>query len=478
MVRLILPTKEMRLKSQAQATSINSTSFAPMVLLANSETSTRRPNDPTPGNWSIDTDASSHLNDFVSSLSDVFNMFIYPFVSDFMTRWVLLRCDSTGDLYPVTKPSTIPHDFLTSQYTWHQRLEHPRIPSGDSTRELVRVRRSVFHNGEDIDCGYVDENVVGLGIGRCPFGRFRIGCMQWCRGSEIDKAFDMNMIGFIQRKRSQPWSTMPPQGKKQRSLYGLKQAPRAWFQRFAAYITRIGFTNGRCDSSLFIYRHGTVTAYLLLYDLDSLTYFLGIFVVRDSSGMFLSQRKYVAEILERARMIHCNLIRTPIDTESKLGPNVQRVCLYMQDPREPHLSALKRILRCGLGWLSYYSMIDFSVKAEYRGLANYVAETCWLRNLLRELHTSLSSATLFTVIMVSTNDIHMGNVNKTKQLPLQQRHVQEQEDKVKEEAISDKRIVNEEVAMGNEDIKANLERIKLGAQRKRIEDYTRPIIIS
>nr|GFB63571.1 ribonuclease H-like domain-containing protein [Tanacetum cinerariifolium] len=32
-------------------------------------------------------------------------------VKDFITRRVLLRCDSTGDLYLVTKPSTIPHVF-------------------------------------------------------------------------------------------------------------------------------------------------------------------------------------------------------------------------------------------------------------------------------------------------------------------------------------------------------------------------------
>ncbi|GKC36453.1 ribonuclease H-like domain-containing protein, partial [Tanacetum coccineum] len=35
-----------------------------------------------------------------------------------------------------------------------------------------------------------------------------------------------------------------------------------------------------------------------------------------------------------------------------------------------------------------------SAEAEYRGVANVVAETCWLRNLLRELHNPLSSATL------------------------------------------------------------------------------------
>ncbi|GKG45516.1 ribonuclease H-like domain-containing protein, partial [Tanacetum coccineum] len=35
-----------------------------------------------------------------------------------------------------------------------------------------------------------------------------------------------------------------------------------------------------------------------------------------------------------------------------------------------------------------------SAEAEYRGVANAVAETCWLRNLLRKFHTPLSSSTL------------------------------------------------------------------------------------
>nr|GEZ83658.1 hypothetical protein [Tanacetum cinerariifolium]GEZ84001.1 hypothetical protein [Tanacetum cinerariifolium] len=47
-----------------------------------------------------------------------------------------------------------------------------------------------------------------------------------------------------------------------------------------------------------------------------------------------------------------------------------------------------------------YSDVDwprlshFSVEAEYRGVANAIVETCWIRNLLRELHTPLSSATI------------------------------------------------------------------------------------
>ncbi|GJX73277.1 ribonuclease H-like domain-containing protein, partial [Tanacetum coccineum] len=160
-------------------------------------------------------------------------------------------------------------------------------------------------------------------------------------------------------------------------------------------------------------------------DLDSFNYFLGIFVTRDSSRMFLSQRKYAAEILERAHKVNCNPSQTPVDTESKLGDDgdlvsdltlcrslagslqyltftppdisytVQQVCLYMYDPWEPHFSALKRIL---------------CAEAEYCGVANAVVETCWLRNLLCELHTPLSSATLVycnnvSVVYLSANPV-------------------------------------------------------------------------
>nr|GEZ37723.1 ribonuclease H-like domain-containing protein [Tanacetum cinerariifolium] len=125
----------------------------------------------------------------------------------------------------------------------------------------------------------------------------------------------------------------------QRSLYGLKQAPRAWFQRFAGYVLRVGFTLSRCDSSLFIYQYGIEVAYLLIYvndivlttssitllqriisflhkefdmtDLGELNYFLGISVTRDLKGMFLSQKKHVMELLERAHVSNCNATRTP-----------------------------------------------------------------------------------------------------------------------------------------------------------------------
>lgn len=189
-----------------------------------------------------------------------------------------------------------------------------------------------------------------------------------------------------------------------KALYGLKQAPRAWFKRFATYLISLGFLSCKSDTSLFVYNRGTTTAYLLLYvddivltasspsalstivsalcrefdmkDLGSLHYFLGISVTRNSSGLFLSQQKYLLDILDRAHMSACNPCTTPSDTKAKLsaesGPliadpteyrslagalqyltftrpdicyAVQQICLFMHAPRVPHLAALKRILR-------------------------------------------------------------------------------------------------------------------------------------
>ncbi|XP_071717884.1 uncharacterized mitochondrial protein AtMg00810-like [Rutidosis leptorrhynchoides] len=49
-----------------------------------------------------------------------------------------------------------------------------------------------------------------------------------------------------------------------------------------------------------------------------------------------------------------------------------------------------------LSWSSKHQLTSSrsSAEAEYRGVANAVAETCWVRNLLRELHCPLTSATL------------------------------------------------------------------------------------
>ncbi|GJX26552.1 ribonuclease H-like domain-containing protein [Tanacetum coccineum] len=71
----------------------------------------------------------------------------------------------------------------------------------------------------------------------------------------------------------------------------------------------------------------------------------------------------------------------------------------MHDPREPHLglhlyasSTTSLVGYIDADWAGCPSTC--SAEAEYRGVANVVAETAWLRNILRELHSPLSTATL------------------------------------------------------------------------------------
>ncbi|GJX22303.1 ribonuclease H-like domain-containing protein [Tanacetum coccineum] len=246
----------------------------------------------------------------------------------------------------------------------------------------------------------------------------------------------------------------------QRSLYGLKQAPRAWFQRFAGYALRVGFTSSRCDSSLFIYQHGTEVAYLLIYVDD---------IVLTASSTALLQRLGCTESKlgsDGDPVSDSTLYRSLAGglqyltfTRPDISYVVQHICLHMHDPREPHLAALKWVLRYIRGTLDHglqfhvsstsqlnaYTEADWAgcpitrrsisgycmflgdnllswsakrqvtlsrsnAEAEYHGVANVVAETAWIRNLLRELHTPLFATTLVycdnvSAVYMSTNPV-------------------------------------------------------------------------
>jgi hypothetical protein len=124
-------------------------------------------------------------------------------------------------------------------------------------------------------------------------------------------------------------------------------------------------------------------------DLGSLHHFLGITVEHRPDGLFLHQRTYTLDVIKRAGMADCKLCTTTVDLPAKLaadlGPPVQdasqfrsiagalqyltftwpdityvvqQICLHMHDPREPHLAAMKRILRCLQG-TSYYGILLF-----------------------------------------------------------------------------------------------------------------------
>ena len=190
----------------------------------------------------------------------------------------------------------------------------------------------------------------------------------------------------------------------------------------------MGFSHNIYDHSLFVFHHGLDTAYILLYvddiiltassdalrysimsklssefamkDLGPLSYFMGISVTKHTGGLFLSQRKYAEEIIERAGMSSCKPLPIPVDTKAKLSGSsgnpyhdpieyrslagalqyltftrpdisyaVQQVCLFMHDPKTQHMSALKRIIRY------IHGTIDFGLHLHPSSVSKSVSYT-------------------------------------------------------------------------------------------------------
>jgi len=129
-------------------------------------------------------------------------------------------------------------------------------------------------------------------------------------------------------------------------IYGLKQAPRAWYTTLKTVILQIGFHNSKANSSLFIYSNGSNLCYLLVYvddlvitgnnptlvtifiqqlgdmfslkDTGSLHFFLGVEVIPTRADLFLTQHKYVRELLANTNMSGAKDISTSLSTTQSL----------------------------------------------------------------------------------------------------------------------------------------------------------------
>ena len=134
--------------------------------------------------------------------------------------------------------------------------------------------------------------------------------------------------------------------KLKQAIYGLKQAPQAWYLELRQFLIEFGFTNSHADTSLFILHSGDITIYLLVYvdgiiitgtntniiqryidllvqrfsikDLGVLSYFLSIEVLTTPSGVLLTQRRYISNLLGRTKMSSAKHVATPLVTYGNL----------------------------------------------------------------------------------------------------------------------------------------------------------------
>ncbi|RVW51817.1 Retrovirus-related Pol polyprotein from transposon TNT 1-94 [Vitis vinifera] len=166
-----------------------------------------------------------------------------------------------------------------------------------------------------------------------------------------------------------------------KALYGLKQSPRAWFGKFSKEIQAFGMNKSEKDHSVFYKKSAAGIILLVVYvddivitgndhagisdlktfmhskfhtkDLGELKYFLGIEVSRSKKGMFLSQRKYVLDLLKETGKIEakpcttrwflmynlCQMMEIPSTTLK-----VSVVSQFTSTPTIKHWAALEQIL--------------------------------------------------------------------------------------------------------------------------------------
>lgn len=200
--------------------------------------------------------------------------------------------------------------------------------------------------------------------------------------------------------------------KLKRVLYGLKQAPRSWYDRLNSYLLQQRIRRGVADNNLYIKEEGKKMMIMvvcvddLIFGSDcvqmcevfannmkeefkmsmlvELSFFLGLQIHQSKEGIFISQRKYVREILKRFKIEDFTPVCTPMVTGCKLSrddestyanqtlyrsmicsllyatatrPDIMQVVGYVARsqvaPKETHVHAVKRIFKYLRGTMDY-----------------------------------------------------------------------------------------------------------------------------
>ncbi|GJV16337.1 putative reverse transcriptase domain-containing protein [Tanacetum coccineum] len=134
--------------------------------------------------------------------------------------------------------------------------------------------------------------------------------------------------------------------KVEKPLYGLHQAPRALYETLSTYLMENRFRRGTIDKTLFIKKdkgdillvqvyvddiifgstkkslcdefEGLMHKRFQMSSMGELTFFLGLQVQQKEDGIFISQDKYVAEILKKFDFATVKTASTPIETNKAL----------------------------------------------------------------------------------------------------------------------------------------------------------------
>ncbi|GJW79930.1 putative ribonuclease H-like domain-containing protein [Tanacetum coccineum] len=153
---------------------------------------------------------------------------------------------------------------------------------------------------------------------------------------------------------TQPKGFVDPQHPKKvykvvKALYGLHQAPRAWYATLSTFLLKHGYRRGTIDKTLFLKKHKRDIILVQVYVDDiifgstkkawcdefealmkgefemsamgELTFFLGLQVQQRPDGIFISQDKYVQEILKKFDLECVRTATTPYEAPKPKSKN-------------------------------------------------------------------------------------------------------------------------------------------------------------
>ncbi|GJT99096.1 putative ribonuclease H-like domain-containing protein [Tanacetum coccineum] len=131
-----------------------------------------------------------------------------------------------------------------------------------------------------------------------------------------------------------------------KDLYGLHQAPRAWYETLSSFLMENGFRRGTINKTLFIKKKKSDIMLVQVYvdyiifgstkksmctefkdymhkrfqisSMGEPTFFLGLQVKQQPNGIFISQDKYVADILKKFDFLSTRTATTPIESNKPL----------------------------------------------------------------------------------------------------------------------------------------------------------------
>ncbi|GJS26517.1 putative ribonuclease H-like domain-containing protein [Tanacetum coccineum] len=293
-----------------------------------------------------------------------------------------------------------------------------------------------------------------------------------------------------------------------KALYGLHQAPRAWYATLSTFLLQHGYRRGTIDKTLFIKKdkHDIILVQVYVDDIifgstkktwcdefealmkgrfqmssmGELTFFLGLQVKQKADGIFISQDKYVAEILKKFDFVNVKTASTPIETQKPLvkdeeasdvdvhlyrsmigslmyltasRPDIMFVvcacCRFKVNPKTSHLIDVKRIFsdyagatldrksttggcqflgRRLISWQYKKQTIvaTSTTEAEYVAAANCCGQVLWIQNLMLDYEFNFMNTKIYidneSTICIVKNPVYH---SKTKHIAIRHHFIRD-----------------------------------------------------